>query len=226
MALFLLPWSKKHSNMDLVKEDLFEVWKTRGNRFSLLNPIREDLIRTFKVETTPLAPVWRRYRGRFWEELSFWALPARVQREIEEKGIVPSPLFGLLGAGDLIPKYDLNWKTEFGGGTLQRFWKERLEDLIPKALGEEVVFDFLSSEDRRVFTFPEGCRRVVFEYYRKDKRVINTLAHRAYTLRYIVEMGVGLEDLHRINFLDYKVENVLEEEGKIKVVFRSEGKYI
>ncbi len=226
MALFLLPWSRKHSSMDIVREDLFDLWKTRESRFELLNPIREDIIRTFRVETTPLAPVWRRYKGRFWEELSFWALPSRVQKDIEEKGIVPSPLFGILGVGDLIPRYDLDWKIEFRGKTLQRFWRDRLEDFLPKVLGGDVIFDLLSSEDRKVFTFPKGCRRVVFEYHRKDKRVINTLPHRAYTLRYIVEMGVGTEDLHRINFLDYKVEDVREEGNKIRVILRSEGKYI
>ncbi len=226
MALFLLPWSGKHSNMDLVKKDLFEVWKEEGNRFDLLNPVREDLIRSFQVQTSPLAPVWRRYKGRFWEELSFWALPSRVQREIEEKAIVPSPLFGILGAGDLIPKYDLDWKTKFKGKTLQSFWKDRLEDLLPKIMDNEILFDFLSSEDRKVFTFPEGIKRVLFEYYRKDKRVINTLPHRAYTLRYIVEMGVNLEDLHRINFLDYKVEEIKEEGSITRVLMRSEGKYI
>jgi len=219
MSLFLLPWSGKHSSIDTVRKDFFEV----QNRFYILNPLREMLVRTFRIETAPLAPVWRRYRGRFWEELSVWALPLRVQRRLEEFGVVPSPLFGLLGAGDLIPKYPLDWRTEFEGRRLQRFWKERLEDLLPK---DETLFDFLREEDRNVLTFPKGCRRVVFEYYRKDRRVINALPHKAYTLRYILEMDVGLEDLHRINFLDYRVEKIEDREEEIKVVLRSEGKYI
>ncbi len=226
MTLFLLPWSKIHSKMDLIREDLFEIWRKGAGRFSELNPLREDLIRTFRIETSPLAPVWRRYRGRFWEELSFWALPSRVQREIEERAIVPSPLFGLLGAGDPVPRYDLDWRTKFRGRTLLSFWRDRLEDLLSKILEGKIVFDLLSHTDRKVFTFPRGCRRVVFEYYRNDRKVINTLPHRAYTLRYIVEMGVGPEDLHRINFLDYRVERVLEEDTTVRVIMRSEGRYI
>jgi len=226
MVFYLLPWGRKKSKMDLIKEDLFEVWRKGKNHFPQLNPLREALIRHFGVETSPLAPAFRRYKGRFWEELSFWALPSRVQEEISQKGIVFSPLLGMLSPEDPVPIYDLEWKTSYEGKTLRDFWKEHLEEIQRKLFKDSILFDFLSTEDRKVLSIPEESKRVSFEYYRKDRRVINSLPHRAYTLRYIIEMKVGIDDLERINFLDYKVKDIVEEGNTLKVILQSEGKYI
>jgi len=100
MVFYLLPWSRKQSSMDIVRRDLSKTWKEReGNRFEFLNPLRAKLIKEFGIKTSPLAPVWRRYKNKFWEELSFWALPTRVQQEIEDRGLVLSPLFRSSGSG-------------------------------------------------------------------------------------------------------------------------------
>lgn len=226
MVLYLLPWSRKKSRMDLIKKDLSEVWKEGGNRFPELNPLREALIRHFGVKTSPLAPAFRRYKGKFWEELSFWALPSRVQEEIAQRGILFSPLLGMLSPQDPVPIYDLNWKTPYEGKTLRDFWKVHLEGIQSKLFKDAIFFDFLTSEDRKVFSPPKGTQRIIFEYYRRDRRVINSLPHRAYTLRYIVEMKVGIENLERINFLDYRVKGIAKEGNTLKVILQSEGKYI
>ncbi len=220
MVFYLLPWSRHQSSVSLAGEG----WE--GSRFDVLNPLRKELIKNFGVRTSSLAPAWRRYRGRFWDELSLWALPSKVQKHIEERGLVPSPLFGFLGAGDLVPRYDLHWKTKYEGRSLRDFWRDHLKSLFRSLFEGALLIDLLSYEDRKVFTFPESSLRVVFEYYRRDRRVINTLPHRAYTLRYMVEKGVGLEDLERINFLDYRVKEVREEGKVLKVVLQSEGRYV
>ncbi len=226
MVFYLLPWSKKRSSVDTVKRDLIDVWKEGiGNRFSELDPLRGKIIETFKVRTHPLTPVWRRYKGRFWEELSFWALPKKVQERIEERGIVPSPLFGVLGVGDLIPNYELTWDVRFLGKTLRSFWRRELRELLFKLFDDATVFDFLSS-DRSVFSFPDSTKRITFEYYRKGMRVRNPLPHRAYTLRYIAEKGIDPEELWRVNFLDYKIKDMQERGREIKVILQSEGNYV
>ncbi len=224
MALFLLPHSKEQSNMDLVRENLFDVWNQ--NSFPQLNPIREALIRHFKIPTYPLAPLFRRLKGRFWEELSFWALPKKVQDTLQERSLVLSPLFGIMRLRDLIPKYKVTWKDLYQEERLKSFWKRHLAELFRELLDGETLYDFSSSEDREAIALPESTRLVRFTYYRKGRRVINTLPHRAYTLRYIVEMGVGESTLEKINFLDYRVREVKEEGNLIEVVFESEGKYI
>ncbi len=222
MTFFLLPWSVRQSKINTLSRDLREV----EFRFGELDPLRWSLISEFGVKTRPLAPVWRRYKGRFWEELCVWALPGRVVKEIEEKGLVLSPLFGLLGAGDLIPEYGVRWEWTFNGSDLFSFWRRHLEGVIGDLLRGSVVFDFAGSRERSLIKFPEDCIRVCFEYYRAGKRVRNSLPHRAYTLRYIVEMDVGLDDLERINFLDYRVKDISQDRNTIRVIMEGEGKYI
>ncbi|HIQ31518.1 MAG TPA: peroxide stress protein YaaA [Aquifex aeolicus] len=222
MVFFLLPWSARHSDIHTSSESVGDA----GLSFAHLNPIREKLMEKFGIKDGPLAPLWRRYRGAFWEELCFWALPPKVQREIEERSLVPSPLFGLLRAGDLVPKYPLRWETRYEGKSLRSFWRDRLGSLLSQTLVGVTVFDFLTSRDRKALPIPDSAERVVFEYYRKGKRVLSPLPHRAYTLRYILEMGVGKEDLERINFLDYRVEKVSREGNLIRVIMVSEGRYL
>ncbi len=221
-VVFLLPWSKKQSSINLIRGGEGSL----PSSFPELNPLRKALVDFFNVKLIPLTPVWRRYKNRFWEELCFWVLPPPVQKRIEERGVVLSPLFGLLKPSDNIPKYEVSWKDTFEGKSLKRFWKEHLQSIIQKLLKGKTVFDFLSSEEREIIDFPEETKRIVFEYIRKDKKVINSLPHRAYTLRYITEMEISPDNLERINFLDYKVERIEEKGNVLKVIMKSEGKYI
>ncbi len=222
MDLLLLPWSARQSKINLINGSFWEV----GNRFRELDPLRRSLMKELGVDPKPLSPAWRRYRGRFWEELCVWALPGEVRKEIEERGLVLSPLLGLVGAGDPVPPYSLDWGVRYNGHRLVYFWKRHLKELVQELFRGKVILDLAGRIERSVLNFPEDCVRVVFEYFRAGRRVINSLPHRAYTLRYIVEMGVGLDDLKRINFLDYRVKEIREEGNTIRVRMVGEGKYI
>jgi cytoplasmic iron level regulating protein YaaA (DUF328/UPF0246 family) len=222
MNFFLLPWSSLRSGINTIERSFWEV----GNRFSQLDPLRRTLMEEFGVKAGPLSPVWRRYRGKFWEELCLWALPAKVREEVEKKGLVLSPLFGVLSVGDAIPLYRVRWDQRFGGTTLLTFWRRHLEGLLLDLFSGTTVLDLSGSAERSLIRFPKNCIRVTFEYYRNGRKVRNSQPHRAFTLRYIVEMGVGLEDLHRINFLDYKVKEVVREGRSLRVVMQGEGRYL
>ena len=222
MFLFLLPWSPVQSSFSQNGGSFWDV----GNRFEVLDPLRLSLFKEFGVKPRPLAPVWMRYKGRFWEELCLWALPGRVKDTLEENGITFSPLFGILSLGDLIPRYAVRWEHKYKGVTLRTFWRRHLEGLLMELLEGRVVVDLLGYRERKVVRFPKSIKRVVFEYYRSGEKLKNTQPHRAYTLRYIVEMGIGLEDLHRINFLDYRVKDVRVSGNLVTVVLHGEGRYI
>jgi len=227
MIFYLLPSEKKQSAMDLIKEDYFSVWEDRDkNRFLELNPYRKELIDYFKVETKPLAPAWRRYKGSFWDSLEFWCLPPEVQQKIIDRGVIISPLFGMLGVNDSIPRYSVTFQDTYKGEKLVSFWKEILKEISQRMFEGATVFDFLTREQRETLTFPKNVTFVKFEYVRKRKKVVNPMAHRAYTLRYIVEKNLDLNSLEKINFYDYTVSNVEKEGNTIKVIMESEGKYI
>ena len=227
MILYLLPSEKKKSKMDLVKEDYFSIiGEKEKNRYQFLNDLRKELIQEFHVKTYPLLPAWRRYKGKFWESMEFWCLPSKVQQRIIDRGIIVSPLFGLLAVNDLIPEYYVSFSDKYKGVSLKKLWKEELKDYLNETLKNSVIFDFLTTEQREVVNFPEGSKVVRFEYVRKGKRVVNPMPHRAYTLRYIAEKDVNLQNLEKINFYDYKVKEIREDKNLITVVMEGEGKYI
>jgi cytoplasmic iron level regulating protein YaaA (DUF328/UPF0246 family) len=227
MDIYLLPSDRKQSSMDLVKRKLSDVWyEEKNNRYLFLNPEREEIIKSFGVGDYPLLPAWRRYKGTFWDNLHMWALPSAVQRRIEERGIILSPLFGILAPSDLIPPYRLDYKDRFKGRTLRSFWKEKLQNLFNKLLAGKVVLDLLKSPQREVVSFPESSTVVRFEYIRAGKRVVNPLPHRAYTLRYIAERDIDINGLSKINFLDYEVKDMKRENNILTITMEGRGKYI
>lgn len=226
MVFYLLPGSGAISSACIQRRDILEAIRKGEVSFGEFSDLREKIVELYNAGRECLAPAWRRFRGRFWDELCVWALPGSIVKNIEERGIVFSPLLGPVKAGDPLPAQAVRWKEPMGSRTLKDVWGHRIKTLTARLFDGAVVFDFLRNEERELVSFPPTALRAVFEYYRKGKRVINSLAHRAYTLRYILEMEVTLEDLDRINFLDYRVIEVRKEENSLRVIMVSEGRYI
>jgi len=105
-------------------------------------------------------------------------------------------------------------------------WKLALRPVMCHLFSSSVLYDFLSARERRLLFVPPSSRRVSFVFYRGDRRVLNDLPHRAYTLRFIAERALGLDSLERINFLDYKVEEIREKGNELQVIIRGGGDYL
>lgn len=219
MFLFLLPYSKSQSEIRLRD--------CKNGRFELLEiePLARSVERELLKESSTFSPLWRRYKNAFWESLEFWVLPPPVARFIEEHSLVPSPVYGLLKPSACLPYLTVSWEDTYKGRKLLSFWKEHLKPLSFKLFKGRYVFNFLSSREASLFDLSQAEGIVEFEYYRKERKVKNPMKHRAYTLRYIAEKGLSLEELDRINFYDYRVIEILQRERKIKVVMRSGGSY-
>ncbi len=226
MILYLLPSERKQSSMDLVKEDFFEVLP--GLSFPFLNTYRKEVAEYFGVPRSPLLPLWRRYRGAFWDSLEFWCLPPEVQKKLEERGVVISPLLGLARPSDLAPRYSFSFSDKVGKRSLASYWRPVLRSLFPDVARESsLIMSFVSREEENLLGIPGDKTLVRFEYYRKGKKVTSSRAHRAYTLRYILEKEVErVEDLGRINFYDYTVREIKEEGNTLRVILEGEGNYI
>jgi len=67
---------------------------------------------------------------------------------------------------------------------------------------------------------------VNFKYMIKDKPMKDSSLVKAYTMRYIVEKDIkSIEELKKINFLDFVVSDIQEEDNAIAVYMHSGGKY-
>ena len=226
MVFYLLPRGTRQKPYSTIRGGKEEFVTHLRDSFPELEDLRLKLIDTLPVDLNSLAPAWRRYASRFWEELCLWAMPERVKKEVEEKGIVLSPLMGIIRAGDPVPLYNAEWKTRVGTRTLYEIWKGRIKEISSQLFKDAVIYDLLTSEERELVDLSTGSLRISFIYLKKGKKLRNTLPHRAYTLRYIVEMKVTPDSLEKINFLDYRVTAIEKSGRNVRVTFDSEGKYL
>ncbi|RMH00566.1 MAG: peroxide stress protein YaaA [Aquificota bacterium] len=220
MLLFILPYSKRQSRLKV--KDCGE------NRFAFpeVEPLAVKVEESFLKGEKHLLPAWKRFKSVFWESLEFWVLPPPVAQFIDEHSLVFSPVYGLLKPSSCIPYLPVDWKESYEGKSLFAFWKEHLKALSPKLLEGKTLFLFAGARERSLLDLKEAERLVSFEYYRKDQKVKNPAKHWAYTLRYIAEKGIDMDSLHRINFYDYKVEDIQEKGKRFLVRMRSEGRYV
>lgn len=219
---YLLPSSLKQSRLRL-NVGSKKSWSVGLDEF---DSIKSALAKCASLdESAPLLPVWRRFKGPFWDSLEFWALPQAVQERIESFALVLSPLYGFLSIWSSIPLYRLGWDSFCNGKRVKELWKPLLKEKSREIFKDKVLFDFLGAESS-LLDFSTAKKVVRFEFYRKDRKVRSNAKHRAYTLRYIAERNLNTSQLASINFYDYKVEDVAEDGNRTVVKIRGEGKYI
>ncbi len=219
---YLLPSSVKQSKVRLKLQSP----DGQSLHFPHLEPIRQKLLLCAEVKRgLPSLPVWRRFKSTFWDSLEFWVLPPAVQKRIEERSVVLSPLYGLLGISDLIPYYKLRWEDACNSKSPKEIWRPILKQESRELFKGSIVFNFLGAE-KSLLGFSTAERLVEFEFYRKGRKVKDTSKHRAYALRYIAERDTDVRELHRINFYDYTVRKVEEKGNRLRVIMEAEGGYI
>lgn len=218
MFLFLLPYSKRQSRLSMKN--------CTGERFSLLElePLARTVERVF-LSNSELSPLYRRFKSLFWENLEFWVLPPPVAKYVEEHSWVLSPVYGLLKPTACLPYMPVGWEELYEGERLKDFWKRHLRNLSEKLFKDKVLVPFVGKVELSLFDLKKAETIIRFEYYRKDQKVKNPSRYYAYTLRYMAERGISLQELERINFYDYRVEKVVQRGRTVKVVMRSEGRY-
>ncbi|MFN3871089.1 MAG: peroxide stress protein YaaA, partial [Aquificaceae bacterium] len=169
--------------------------------------------------------LYRRFGNSFWENLELWVMPPAVIKYIVDNSWVLSPIYGLIKADACVPYAPIGWEELYQEKKLFNFWKNHIRNLSERLLKGKWLIPFVSKRYLSLFdtSFAEGIVR--FEYYRRDEKVKNPQKHYAYTLRYIAEKNVDLSQLHKINFYDYKVHEVVDKEEEKIIILKSEGKY-
>lgn len=218
MFLFLLPYSKIQKKLSIRNCD------ERRFSFEELEPLARSVEKEL-VKDNSLAPLYRRFGGLFWESLELWVLPPKVSQYIESNSLVLSPVYGLLKPSACLPYAPVSWNSLYNQKRLIDFWKEHFRNLSERLFCGKYVVPFFGKAYKSLFDFSSAESVLLFEFYRKGKKVKNPSRHYAYVLRYIAERDLSPSDLQRINFYDYKVEDIKKKGKTITVLMKSEGRY-
>lgn len=187
-------------------------------KFSFLQEKRHEAFKLLKAKKSKEGgALWRISKDKFWEGLHMHVMPKAVKERIFERTIVLHPIMGMLSPEDKVCKWDVSCQYKSIA-----FWKEDIKSYI---LNDDfIVFNFLPSSFDRLL--PKEAKVVNFKYMIKDKPMKDSSLVKAYTMRYIVEKDIkSIEELKKINFLDFVVSDMQEEDNAIAVYMHSEGKY-
>jgi len=124
--------------------------------------LRTEAEANTQLRTSPTMPAIHRYTGVLFDALSAPTLPPHAW----ERLAVGSALFGVVRAGDLIPRYRLSGGTKLGGRTMRSRWGS----LITEALAEEdFVVDLRSGAYQQLGRVPAAVTVRV----EKDGKVVS-----------------------------------------------------
>lgn len=115
----------------------------------------------------PTLPAWQRYTGVVWDHLDPGSLTAARRRRI----IVGSGLHGLVRGDDPIPDYRLKMGGRLASlGTISRWWRPVLADVLRATTRRATVIDLLPSEHRQAFTEADRAGWVVVDLVERSGR--------------------------------------------------------
>ena len=104
-------------------DEVSKVLKVRGPLLDRALQATRELLEA----RAPVMPAWQRYNGVVWSHLDPGSLRDRHRRRI----LVPSGLYGLSSATDLISDYRLTMKVGLPGiGNVASFWRPTLSDAL------------------------------------------------------------------------------------------------
>lgn len=99
------------------------------------------------IDESPTMPAARRYAGVVWGALDIGSLPGDARRRAMQRIVVPSGLWGLVGAADPIPAYRLKMGARVGRlGVLSAWWRPAATQALAARAGRGVVVDMLPNE--------------------------------------------------------------------------------
>ncbi|MEN3033416.1 MAG: hypothetical protein ABDH18_00300 [Aquificaceae bacterium] len=202
MIVFLLPHSKKQSKISL------KDCSSKAPPPSIVSTKSDNR----------LLPLWRLLKGPFWESLDLPALPPPVRDFILDNSLVLSPVFGILSPKECVYIHPYSWQE------LKNISK-KVKEIAKERLKGSRVFIFCSAFERSLIKEAQVSETIEFLFYKKQTPIKDPRRHLAYCLRYIAEYCPDLNSLERINFLDYKVDSIIKNGSKTKVILSSPGFY-
>jgi hypothetical protein len=153
----------------------------------------------------PTLPAWQRYTGVVWEHLEPETL-APVQRDCL---IIPSGLYGMSSGSDPIVDFRLTMAASLPAvGTLSKYWRRSLTQVLMDTVEDGVVFDLLPGEHRSAFDGRALMRLqnyVSVDFVRRDGH--GTAGHAAKAVKGVMArtlLDAGLDGARRFKWRGWK----------------------
>ena len=91
-----------------------------------------------ELTSGPVRPATERYTGVLYDGLAVASLDTEARRWVDDHVVIASALFGLLRAGDPIPRYRLSGSTAIPGLSLKSHWHDAVTAAL-RATGDWVL---------------------------------------------------------------------------------------
>jgi uncharacterized protein len=126
---------------DLSSKRAEAIFKARGE----LAERAVQATKAYVANKAAVLPAYERYRGVVWAHLD----PSTLRASERKRIWIPSALFGITTANDLIADYRLTFHVGLEGlGNLGGFWREPLSQVIAQKANGRIVVDLLPNEHR------------------------------------------------------------------------------
>lgn len=108
---------------------------------------RTEAEENITLRTAPVMPAIQRYTGVLYDALNAATLPASALSRLT----VGSALFGLVRAGDLIPRYRVSGGSKLGGKTMKAWWGSAVTEVLAE---QDFVVDMRSGAYQQLGPVP------------------------------------------------------------------------
>jgi hypothetical protein len=140
--------------------------------------------------TAKKLPAWQRYSGVVWEHLD----PATLTSEVRRRILVPSAIYGLTSADDMIADYRLTMNGPLPGlGNLASFWRAPLTEVLRGVAKRTQVVNLLPSEHARAIDLSKIAHVIEVGFVQSDmQRAVGHFAKavKGRFARHLIDHGI------------------------------------
>ncbi len=179
-----------------------------------------DILRYKKdVIHEPAMKAIERYTGVAFDHLGYKTLNTDAKAYLDEHLLIFSNLFGVLGAGDLIPEYRLQQGKPIRDIKPEQFYRPLLKPLLDSYLEDEEILDIRAGFYDKYYK--PSRPYTTLKFLKNDKVVSHwAKAYRGIVLREIAKAGVDtLEDFLALPIQGLSIEEIQTKKNKTEIIY-------
>ena len=163
-----------------------------------------------------------RYTGVAFDHLDYKTLDHNAKDYLDKHLLIFSNLFGIVGAGDLIPEYRLQQGKPIGDIKPEQFYHPLLKPLLDSYLEDEEILDIRAGFYDKYY---KPSRPYTTLKFLKNYKVVShwAKAYRGIVLREIAKAGIDtLENFLALPIQGLSIKEIQTKKNKTEIIYRIE----